>query len=192
MLFVAWPGAQAGGWSVSAGGAYWRIALLQRVLLQAGGGDAVDQVFLAGDEEADDGCDGYHGHGEHGSPHALAFGVHKGPQRQGNRVEVLVLDVEQGTEELVPGGDEREDGGGGHCRYAEGQDDAQEGPEGAAAVDLGCVVKLLRQCLHELDHQEDEEGVGGHEVGNDQREVGVQPAELRKDDVLRYQEHMAW
>ena len=63
-----------------------------------------------------------------------------------------------------------------------------EGTEGRAAIDLRCLIELLRDIAEELDQHEDEVGILCEERRHDQRKVqrGIYPAPLIEHDELRY------
>ena len=110
------------------------------------------------------GQQGHDGHREQRAPARGRLRVHEGAQGHGNSEHVRVRQVDQGAEEVVPGPDEREDGGGGQGRHHQGQDDAQEDAGVAGAVDPCGLVQFLGNTADELDHQEDEERVGGQQL----------------------------
>lgn len=70
------------------------------------------------------------------------------------------------------------------------QHDRPVRPQVPAAVEARRLVQLLRQPSHELEHQEDEEGVGGQVLAEEQRRVGVDEFELLEQHVLRDEQHV--
>src|SRR5690606_26338499 len=143
----------------------WHDVLLS---FDSGGGDAPDQVALAGEEEAEDRTEGDQRHREQRAPGGLALRVDEQPQGERDRGEVRVGQEDELAVEVVPRPDEREDGGGGQRRQRQRHDDPPEDAPVVAAVDAGGLVQLPRQDADELHHEEDEERVGGEELRDDQ------------------------
>ena len=75
-----------------------------------------------------------------------------------------VREVDQRDEEVAPGPDEGEDRRGGKRRAHQREHHPAEDPPVPAAVDPSGLVQFAGDAADELDHQEDEEGVGGQEL----------------------------
>ena len=78
-------------------------------------------------------------------------------QAQGKGELLGTLDVDQGAEEIVPQAHEGEEGNDGECRPGEGEDDAGEDSQFAAAINAGGFGKLVGNSDEELAKQEDVE-----------------------------------
>src|SRR5699024_6907459 len=89
------------------------------------------------------------------------------------------------TEEIVPGPNKGEDRGCGQSGHRQRKDDTAKDAYVPATVDAGSFVQVLGQPTDELNHQEDEEPIGGQELGHDERPERVDPAELGEQYVLR-------
>src|SRR5579885_3413909 len=102
--------------------------------LEAGGGDALEQEPLEEHEEAEHRQQRHRRHGEERAEIGLAGGIDEAPEAQLHGIGAHVVQVDQRTEEIVPGEDEGEDGGGRERRQRLRQDDPPVDAEGAAAV----------------------------------------------------------
>src|SRR5437660_565715 len=151
-----------------------------RSAFEPGGGDALDQQPLEAYEEREHRQQRHGGHREERPPIRLAGGIDEAAQAQLHGIGAHVVEIDQRTEEVVPGEDEGEDSGGRERRQRERQDDAPIDAKGAATVDLGGLVELARQTAEELHQQEDEEGVDRQELRHHQRQEGVDPAEAEE------------
>src|SRR6478609_2435888 len=135
-------------------------------LLDAGGGDALDEPALEGEEDQEDRHDDDRGPGEE---QAVVRGVLAlGEQRKGDRegVGVLGLGDDERPEEVVPAGEERQDAQRRECGTAERQDDAPEDPQLSGPVDPSRVEQVPWQALDVLPHQEHAER--GHQERQEQ------------------------
>ena len=84
---------------------------------------------------------------------------------------------DQGEEELVPGEDEGEHGGGEEAAARHRQDHAPEDAPAGAAVDQGRFLELERDVLDVAAHHPDHVGQVEGGVEDDQADEGVDPAE---------------
>ncbi len=123
-------------------------------------------------------------HREEAAEVRLAAGVHEGPQAELEGVGAHVVQVDQRREEIVPRPDEREDRGGRQHRHRQRQHDLPVDPPRPAAVHHRGLVEFARDAAEELHHQEDEERVRRQELRHDQRQDGVDPAEVQEQHVL--------
>ena len=85
-------------------------------------------------------------------------------------------DHRDGHEELVPGADEDDDGGGEDARRGQWEDDLAEGLAGGASVDHGGLLELLGHLPEEARQVPHGQGQGEGQVRDDHRLVGVRPA----------------
>lgn len=152
-------------------------------ILHAGGGDALHEVLLGGEEEDDRGQDRDDRHGHDPVPVEIGGDVHRHPQSQRDRVLRDAGDVDQHVEEVVPSPDELEDDDREDHAGAQGKQDFGQDQETAASIQLGRFIQLERKSAEELDGQVVEEGIGGKRGRNDEGQVAVQPSELAEEDV---------
>jgi hypothetical protein len=75
-----------------------------------------------------------------------------------------------------------------HRRRGERQEHLAEEHEARAAVDARGVPEVARQGEEELAQHEDAEEA--RDPGHDEREVGVEPAELHQDDVVGHEQDL--
>ena len=126
-----------------------------------------------------------HDHGAAGGDAAPfpAFVVHEVHHRD-RRGHRLGAGQDQGEEEVVPGEQEAEDGGGGEARPGERQDDAVEALPHRGAVDPGGLLQRARQLVverpHHPDHQRQVEG----EVDDDEAGQRVEQLEVPVDQEV--------
>ena len=122
--------------------------------------------------------------GEHDLPRG---GQAVGDGQLGDRDHQRVLGVgaqeQDGPEEVVPAGDERERRPGGQRGLHDGHHDAPEDPELAAAVDARGVDDFIRHGEHVLAQVEDTDG--RRHTGDDQRPEAVDHAHPSHDDEQR-------
>src|SRR5262249_7900968 len=99
---------------------------------------------------------------------------------------------EQRVEEVVPGQEEREDGGGGQPWRRQGKSDTQEGPRHARPVDIGGLLERGRNAIEEgpphHGHQREVEG----EVDDDEAQARVDEAEVFVEQEERDAEGDGW
>src|ERR1035437_2487255 len=114
----------------------WRPRGPPRLLLDGAGGQAADEVFLDEGEEDHDRDDRDDGPGEQLVPVLLIARDVRG-DAHGERLLGVVEHQGQGDDVLVPGGNEGEDHGSHDTGQAQGQHDPHQGPEAAAAVEVG-------------------------------------------------------
>ena len=150
---------------------------------EAGGADTLDQVALEGDEYDKHRQQRQTGHGKDRAPIRANVGIGIGPDRQRDGVEMGILQIEQGTEKVLPRPVERKDGCRDQSRLDQRQDDLEEYAYLAASIDLGCLVQFDRYTTHELHQQKDEESVA-KEAWEQQWQEGVDPFQLAKHNVL--------
>ena len=142
----------------------------------------------AGDEEAQHRADRDQHHGEEPAERGGAPArIEEQPQRDRDRHLVDVGEVDELREEVVVDVDEGEDRGRHQRRHRQRHDDAPVALPVARPVDDRRLFELRRQRAHELHHEEDEERVVREELRHHQRQDGVHPADLEKEDVLRDQ-----
>lgn len=141
-----------------------------------------DELLLRDEEENDA---GQHGHDARGHEVVrlaeVAVLVLEGIQRDGQRHVLLGLQINERAEEVVPRGDEGEDGGDGDDRLADGQHDLPPDAEVAAAIHAGGLDEGLGHLGEELTEHEDEKG-RAEEGGDDERQVRIDPAKGAEHD----------
>ncbi len=157
---------------------------------QAGCGYAFDNKPLEEGKEDQDRNQRHDGHSEHCSPFRRSLVIEEHPQSQRYGKQLRITDIDQLTEEIVPRPDEGEDSGGHKRRLQQRKNNAYERLNRIAAVHDRRLIQLMRNAADELNHQEDEEGIGGQELGHDQRIIRIDPIDAVKDNVLRDQGHM--
>jgi len=114
------------------------------------------------------------------SPQGMVLALKKGDPHGEGLVGALGHD-EEGEEEFVPGIDENKDRRSEDPRRRQGDDDAEEGLQMAAAVHTGRVFQLLGQFPEESRHDPDPQRQRQGDVRQDQPLVGIQPSKGGKD-----------
>ena len=107
-----------------------------------------------------------------------------------DRAQLLRRNEKVGEHELVPAGEELEGRGGDDARAAQRQDDVEEAAEEAAAVDIGGLLQLHGDGVHQPADKE-----GGHRdadraVQQDHAAVGVDEPQLRDDDKVGHHQRV--
>ncbi len=110
-------------------------------------------------------------------------------QPQLDCVGIIIANVDQRIEKLVPGPQKGQHGDDHHRRDAEGQNDAPEDAPGRGAIDARRFIEIARNGHDILAHQKDEEGIA-KEGGHDQRQIGSNPSQPLKEHKLRQQCHL--
>ena len=105
-------------------------------------------------------------------------------ERDRQRIELRVPEVDQRAEEVAPLLDEGEQRDRDEGRPRQRDDDPPAGSQLARAVDPGGVRQLIRDGPEELAQQEDEERIA-QERRDQQGQVGPDPAELAERHVQR-------
>ena len=142
--------------------------------LDSAGNDALNDVFLAGDVEQDDGDDGDDDAGHHGGQLHAAVTAAEILDGHGDGAVLLDVQHQSGQQVVVPDPHRFQNGGGDHGRLQDGEDDLEEDLDGVAAVDHGSLFDLNGDALHEAG--EHEHGQTGTEAEVDDADVpgGVQ------------------
>ena len=159
--------------------------------LDGAAGDAGDDLVGQEDVQKEGGGEHDDHRGEHaavvvGVLHALDHVV----QAHGDGADCRLARKQHGHEELVPDGDEVEDGNGddaGLCH--QGEHDLPEGLDGAAAVDGGGLLKGEGEILEERKHKEDGERNVHRNVQEDDQAPGVGQFQAGDDREQRHDDH---
>src|SRR6478736_1554815 len=162
----------------------WASALRRFVVLfEAAGGEAFGDLSVEGDVD-DDHRDGDDGEG--GEEQAVVGDVAAGEREEsgGDGFEFVVLDVEEGEEELVPAGEGGEDRDGGEAWSQEGHGDHAEDAEVSGAVDAGGFEEFFGDRVEEHFEEVGGQGESHGGVGDDEGPVGVGEAEVGEDRAL--------
>ena len=153
-------------------------------------GDALDEVALQEYEQKEDWGDHQYCSGEQD---AVVRGVLAGRvEGQGYRQRVLLLGLgrDQRPQEVVPGGQEREDGQRRQRRSTLGQDNLEEYAQLAGTVDPRGLHQRVGDSGDELSHQEDSDGLT--QERQDERRIGVRESHVRDDHEQRDERGHAW
>src|ERR1700683_864259 len=154
--------------------------------LRAGEGDSLDERALSEEEQDDDrgGRRGGAGH-DPGPVRRVVPEARRQAQRQ--RVAVLVADVDQRAQVVVPAVHELEQDDGRHGRLGQRQDDPAVDVELVRPVDARGLRVRLRDRHEELPQQERAEDRAAEERGHLQRQVRADPSEPLVHDEKRDQ-----
>ena len=136
--------------------------------------NTLNDVFLAGHVQDDDGDDGDDDAGHHGSQLHTAIAAAEVLDRHGDGAVLLDIQHQSGQQVVVPDPHGFQNGGGDHGRLQDGEHDLEEDLDGVAAVDHGCFLDLHGHALHKAG--EHEHGQTGTEAQVDDADVpgGVQ------------------
>ena len=156
----------------------------RRLFLEALCRDAVRQILLEDQENDKNRDDGKGGHGEHGTPVRLGRGIGKHFQGDGQGILGGRIQVQQGTEEVIPAPHEGEDGSGDDGRLDQRQDDPHEYAVIAAAVNSCRFIQFHGDAADKLHVLENEECLS-EEIRDGDGQHGVDPVELLEDQKLR-------
>ena len=136
--------------------------------------NTLNDVFLAGHVQDDDGDDGDDDAGHHGSQFHTAIAAAEVLDRHGDGAVLLDIQHQSGQQVVVPDPHGFQNGGGDHGGLQDGEHDLEEDLDGVAAVDHGCFLDLHGHALHKAS--EHEHGQTGTEAQIDDADVprGVQ------------------
>lgn len=150
-----------------------------RLLLsfQAASGDALDELFLGEEEQDDHGGDDHSGCGHLEVDRGTAGLGAERLKSDGEGPGFLLLEVEEGGEEVVPGAHKAEQGDDGKCGLGQGEDDLTVDAPFTAAVDFGGFGEFHRDTAIELAEEEDVE-CASEPSGNPEGTKCADPAEV--------------
>lgn len=151
--------------------------------LDSSSSDTSDEVLLQGEEQRECRDQREHRHGKHRPPRRHTRGVQKQPESHRDGIPVRTGEIEQLVEEVIPRPEKREKQRSNEGGYGKGQDNPRIDTEFAAPVDQGRLIDVARKTPDELHQQEDEKSIRCKELGNDDRQEGVDPPEIAEHDV---------
>ena len=131
--------------------------------------NTLDDVFLAGHVQDDDGDDGNDDAGHHGSQLHTAVAAAEILDRHGDGAVLLDIQHQRGQQVVVPHPHGLQNSSGDHGRLQDGEHDLEEDLDGVAAVDHGCFLDLHGHALHKA---------GKHEYGQTGAEAQIDDADV--------------
>ena len=151
----------------------------------------MDELFLGEEEQDDDGSDD-HGGSSHLEVDWGAAGL--GAERlksDGEGPGFLLLEVEEGGEEVVPGSHEAEQRDYGEGWFGEGEDDFLEDSPLRAAIDFGGFGEFHGNASIELAQEENVEG-SGEPCRNPEGTECTNPSEIFEEAEKGHHENREW
>ena len=116
--------------------------------------NTLNDVFLAGHVQDDDGDDGDDDAGHHGSQFHTAIAAAEVLDRHGDGAVLLDIQHQSGQQVVVPDPHGFQNGGGDHGGLQDGEHDLEEDLDGVAAVDHGRFLNLHGNALHKAGEHE--------------------------------------
>ena len=155
--------------------------------LNPGGADRLQIAALTEQIEQSDGQDSHYRRRKH---HGDVDGVLTLEKTQTHRqgVHTLVCCRYQGPQKHVPAEYHGQNAEGRHAAVGLGKADSKKNQQRTRAVHLGCLIQ--RKGDGEVLLPEKEGAEGGKNMRNDQRRIGVNPAQFRNDEVIGNQNHL--
>ena len=144
----------------------------------------LDELALGEEVDQDHGQGDYERRCHQVSPIDLIAAAEEA-QTQHEGVFALVVEEDQGRQEVVPGCLESENRHGCQGGARQWEDDVPEYLQGSRTVHHSCIFQILGDLAESLAQEEDVEWVP-KESRHDQGEEAVDPAQAGKDDVQRY------